>query len=92
MARNAVYERMVNASSRKAAECSLLILDKCQDYIESDNSVQVLASAAVFLLLCERFGVSAQDAFTAAKNMLADHDGRASDFRAVRDYVRNEVH
>lgn len=87
-----IYDRIINAPRAKTASATLLICNSLQDYIEAHPGVQVLATAAAFLLLCERFGVPAQDAFTAAKNLMNAHEGAAGkDFAAVREYLANEV-
>lgn len=89
---NPFYDRLINASRQDAASASVLILHSLQDYIEHANSAQVLATAAVFLLLCEKYGVAAQDAFRAATNLMNEHDGTLSrEFSAVRAYLNNEV-
>lgn len=86
------HDKIVNAPRDVAANATLLLIDRLQEFIEHHPGVQVTASAALFLLLCEKFGVQAQDAFTAAKNLMNARDGRLSkEFEAVRLYLANEV-
>ena len=87
-----IRDKLVNAPREVSAQATVLLIDALQDFIDHHPGVQVTASAALFLLLCERFGVDAQDAFTTAKNLMNAHDGRlAHEFQAVRMYLQNEV-
>ncbi|HWL80080.1 MAG TPA: hypothetical protein VNR89_03945 [Roseomonas sp.] len=87
-----IYDKLVNAPRDTSAAATVLLIDRLQDFIEEHPGVQVVAASALFLMLCERFGVSAQDAFTAAKNLMNEHDGTLShEFKAVRAYLANEV-
>lgn len=53
---------------------------------------QVAGTACVFLLLCERYKIPAQDAFSAVKNMMAHHDARGgTDFDGIRSYLDADV-
>ena len=86
---NAVYDRLVNAPRKETAGLTIGLLDRLQ--LSVNHGVQVAACAALFLTVCERFGVPAQDAFTASKNLMNDHDGRSHEFRGVQAYAENEL-
>lgn len=86
-----MYDKLTNAPVQRTASCAFHMVDVMQDHYQ-DPGVQVNAAAALFLLLCERFQVSAQDAFTAAKNLMNHADGsRRDEFEAIRLYLKNEV-
>lgn len=53
---------------------------------------QIAGLACSFLLLCERYRVPAQDAFSATKQMMNHHDARGgSDFDGIRSYLDADV-
>lgn len=87
-----IHDKITNAPRQLSATATVLLIDALQDYIEENPGVQVTAAAALFLLLCERFNVPAQDAFTATTNLMNGKDGRlAKEFEAVRLYLQHEV-
>lgn len=88
--KNVIYDKLVNAPRILTASLSLGLIDRVQGHYLTPG-VQVAALAATFLLVCERFNVEPQDAFTATKNLMNDHDGRSIEFEAVRLYLQNEV-
>lgn len=88
----AIYEQIINAPRDVSAQATVLLIDRLQDFIEERKGVQVVAAAALFLLLAERFGVEAQDVFTATKNLMRERDGGyAPQFKGVALYLENEV-
>lgn len=89
---SAIYEQIINAPRSVAASATVLLIDRLQDFIEQQKGVQVVAAAALFLLLAERFNVEPQDVFTATKNLMRQRDGDyAPQFKAVEMYLKNEV-
>lgn len=87
---NPIYDKLVNAPRVETAHATLSVIDRVQDH-HRNPGLQVAALAAAFLLMAERFQVSAQEAFTATQNLMNNHDGRAVEFEAVRLYLANEV-
>ena len=88
---NPVYEKMVNAERSEVAKVAFLQIDRLQEFY-AHPGLQVSGVAAVFILLCERFGVSPEDAFRAATNLMDEHDGRlGTEFAAIRQFLKNEV-
>lgn len=81
-------DRMVNASAGAVAHAAMSVLDAVQT---RPPEAQVLGAAAFFITACERFGVPAQDAFTAVTNLMNDREGRKPEFAAVRLYMENEL-
>lgn len=83
------YTALANASSKRVARASFLVLDQLQATAPHERP---LAAAAVFLLICERYGMAAQDVFVAIKNLLNDErHGGQEQFRAIRAYVEHEM-
>jgi hypothetical protein len=77
------------ASAKRTANATLGVLNALQNWTREE---QLLASAIVFLNLADFWQVSAQDAFTAATNMLNDKDGKVRpEFGAVRPYMEGEL-
>ena len=73
---------------RDAAGATMAIIDRAQDL---SPEAQIVAITASFKLLIERFGITAQDAFAIADNIMNHADGRRVEFDAVRAYLENEV-
>jgi len=83
------YDGLTNADPARVAKASFKLLNELQNH---DQGTICAASAAVFLILCERFKVEPQDVFTATKNLLvADRvDGR-HEFGAVKLFAQHEI-
>jgi hypothetical protein len=76
-------------STKAAARATIKVLDAVQ-YVRPEEAIAGLSAA--FLLITERYGVSAQTAFLAASNMMNHHDHRgASEFDAARSYLDADV-
>lgn len=83
-------DRMNAVAPRRIGNAAMDVLTSLQVRFTSEE--QVLAAAAVFLILAERFNVPAQDAFTVVKNvMLGAEQGMHPEFRAARAYADNEL-
>lgn len=86
-----IRDQLNNAPSEEVARVSYALIDRLQHEYEQPG-VQVAAAAAFFLLVAERFGVPAQDAFTATKNLMNDRDNRLKhEFQAARAFLREEI-
>lgn len=79
---------MSMAGVRESATSTMRVIDCVQDL---PPHLQVIAIAATFKLMIERFGIEGQDAFTITDNIMNHADGRRVEFDAVRDYLANEV-
>jgi hypothetical protein len=71
-----------------AARGTFTMLDRAQD-LRPEN--QLVATAALLLLLCEKQGISTQDVMTVTKNIMNSERDRHDDFRAIADYMRYEL-
>lgn len=76
-------------SSKRAAQTTVKVLSAVQ-FGGAEEAIAGLAAA--FLLITERYKVTAQDAFLATSNMMSHHDDRGrSEFEAVRSYLDADV-
>jgi len=76
-------------STKAAARATAAILSEVQMRPPEE---QVAGAACVFLLLCERYRIPAQDAFAATKQMMNDHDERGyTAFDGIRSYLDADV-
>ncbi|WP_043879586.1 hypothetical protein [Azorhizobium caulinodans] len=91
MARNAVYDQLVNAPREQTALATFHLLDALQAFHWS-RGLQINAAVLLCALLCDHLKVDLQDAMTAAKNLLRTHEDKlATEFEAIRWYLREEV-
>lgn len=58
---------------------------------ELQPHVQMHAATALFLLACERWGITPQVAISPATNLMNHAEGPRPEFRAVRQYMENEL-
>ena len=78
-------DRINNASPAAVASCAAAIADVLQDRPEE---VRVLGVAAFTKLFYERLGIPAQDAMTAAGNLMAEAERLGvKGFSGLRDYL-----
>ena len=83
------YDGLTNADPKAVAKAAMQVIDRLQLH---KSHIQAAAAAAVFLVLCDHYRVSAQDVMTATKNLLFDErQGKRPEFVALRDYVRYEI-
>lgn len=82
------HDRLVNAPAKEVAQASYTILDAVQ---KLRPEAQVLGAAAYFLASCTRFGVPAQDAFSAVTNLMNEGDGLREEFAAIQAYMEAEL-
>jgi hypothetical protein len=71
-----------------AGEATMGALDGIQRF---PREAQVLASAALFVLMCERFGLDVQDMMSATSNLMNHASGRRPEFAAVAAYMAGEL-
>lgn len=81
-------DKLTNIPTRQAANATMSIIDCVQRLQPEERPV---ALAASFLLLAERLDVPAQDLFTYSTNIMNHADGRRPEFKAVADYLENEL-
>jgi hypothetical protein len=82
-------DRLNNADQQRSAIASMEVIDRLQHHPADE---QIVAAAAVFLMLAEHYGITAQDAFTVTKNVINDTDRKLiPEFRAVRQYIHEEL-
>jgi site-specific DNA-adenine methylase len=82
-------DRLNNADQQQSAIAAMTVVDRLQNFAPDE---QLVGAAAVFLMLAEHYGVSAQDAFTVTKNVINDTDRKLiPEFRAVRQYIQEEL-
>jgi hypothetical protein len=81
-------DKINNADSEKVAKATFTILDRIQHFPAHE---QVLASAALFLVMAEHHKVQPQDVFTVTKNLMFEKTRMKAEFAALLDYVRYEI-
>ena len=75
--------------TKAAAQTTIAALNAIQD---RRPECQVAGLAAAFLLVCEKYGMPAQDAFTATRNMMHGHKARGGyEFDAAQSYLSDDV-
>lgn len=77
------------ASPRRVANCTMQIVDTTQRGYQPHEQLHAMAIA--FLMVCDHWGMPAQDVFSAAKNLLNDQDNKRPEFSAVEQYIANEL-
>ncbi|WP_142850904.1 hypothetical protein [Telmatospirillum sp. J64-1] len=88
--RSVVADSLNNIPSYHVANATFALIDRLQS--DQRPGLHIATAAALFLLICERYGVSAQDAFTVTKNLMNDADNRlVPQFAAIRQYLANEL-
>ena len=78
----------INTNVRHAANASVAVIDRLQAFNAHE---QVAGLGAVFLMMAEHHGISAQDAFSVITNIMNDAEGRRAEFAAVKMYMENEL-
>lgn len=84
-------DKLMNASRREVARNTVSIFDRIQGL---GKEAQVLALAAAFILMAQSAKVDTFDAFTAAKNLMADDlhsSGLAPQFAAMKYHLDTEL-
>jgi len=78
-----------NADLEVVAQAAFRIIETLQD---SKSHVQAAATAAAFLILCDRYRIEPQEVFRVAQKMLLDDvNGGRFEFRAMRLYAQHEL-
>jgi hypothetical protein len=81
-------DRMMLANHTRVAAGAIGVIDRLQTRYEPEY--QVLAAAAVLVLLAEHFGVRPLDVFDAISNMRRNLEGK-TEFQAVQMYIEREI-
>jgi hypothetical protein len=91
MARNKVYEQLVNADLGKALTAMYATVDRLQT--AGNPGEQVAGAAILFRLLCERFGMDLNDTFTATGRMIREPctKDQVVQLAAARQYLKEQL-
>lgn len=81
-------DKLNNADFKAVGTAAFEIINRIQ--VESAQT-QVLAAAAVFMLLAEHYEVRPTTATTIVSNLLAQENHRSVQLRAVKQYIENEL-
>lgn len=76
------------ADTTEVTRSTMAIIDAIQD---RPARTQVPAICAAFVLALECAGMNVGDALTISKNIINDADGRRPEFKAIEDYINNEL-
>jgi len=91
MRKDVVREQLINAPRQDTALATFHLLDTLQQFAHN-RGLQINAAILLAVLMCDHLGIEMQDAMTTAKNLLTTHDDKlATEFEAVRWYLREEV-
>jgi hypothetical protein len=87
---SAAYTQLANANADRVSEAMFTLIDRLQIYPPGER---VAAAAVLSILMAERFEVDPVDAFHISTNIIkaSDYYTRGQQFRAARDYLKNEV-
>ena len=89
--RNRIADELNNAPGQQCAIAAMDVIDRLQSHWENPGVI-VIGACAVFQMICDHYGVTPQDAFQVTQNCMNDTNGRyVPEFRAVKDYVENEL-
>lgn len=76
------------ADIKEVSNTTMSIIDAIQDY---PTRAQVPAVCAAFVLMLEAADVDAFDALAMSKNIINAADGKRPEFKAIADYIDNEL-
>lgn len=87
---NNTYLQLINASADRVSEAMFTMIDRLQIFSPGE---QVAAAAVLSMLMAERHGIDPVDAFRVGSQIVraSDYHTRGQQFRAARDYLKNEV-
>lgn len=89
MKTNRAYDALINADANELFTGMYALVDAVQ---KQKSGVQIGAVALLFRLVCERFDINVQDAFTAIGNMMSvAHHERRVQLAAARQYLKEEL-
>lgn len=77
-----------NANPDDVAAAAMQALDALQTH---QPHAQVTGAAALFLVIADHFGLTAQDVMTVVKNLMFHTQGGQPAFRALKVYAENEL-
>lgn len=85
-------DRLTNANRKRVAGLVVNLFDRIQSHPIKEE--QLLALAGAFVLMADAFRFSAQDAFTAVKNLMTQpdkEDGLVHQFAAMKYHLQTEL-
>jgi hypothetical protein len=82
-------DKLNMAPATAVGNVSMAVIDAVQGYPAEQRALGV---AHAFLALCERFDLRPNDTFLTVQNILNDVQGPRPEFRAVKSYLREEMH
>jgi hypothetical protein len=77
-----------NANPERVAKAAFNVIDRLQLFQPHE---QVLAAAALFVILTDAHKANPQDIITVTKNLMNEKQKLRAEFAAVRDYVKHEL-
>lgn len=83
------YDAFANAPVADVAEAVVAVINAVQTV---EPAIQAHAVALAFLLITQQYRVEPQDVFVVVKNLMASNAaGHSIEYRALLDYVENEL-
>lgn len=82
-----IRDKIMNTDAAAAAKTVMAVLDKIQ---HTDVNLQITSIGCLFVLICQRFDLSATDVLTAAANLMTDADTTRAEFRAAKALMQRE--
>lgn len=82
-------DRFNNLDPSLAARAAMLVISNIQNL--QSREAQIHGITAAFVILMERLGLDPQDTVTKTKNLMAWENDRRPEFRAVEQYVKEEL-
>lgn len=84
-------DQITSANRDSVAAAAFRVIDRVQN---SNQNVQIAGAAVAFVLMAERMGINPGDLYALADRIMRDDNagfGRAKQFAAVADYLKNEL-
>ena len=82
-------DKFMTMPARPVCNAAMALVDRIQ--YEPNKEVAMMAAACLFINLAEHWNMPAQDAFTAANNMMNHVVNKRAEFAAVRQYIQEEL-
>lgn len=81
-------DSLTNMDIKAASLATMAVVDSIQ---KMKTHEQIAGLCISFILLCENYGVPAQDVFTYSKNIINGADGKRVEFKGVQHYMKNKL-
>lgn len=88
-ASSSLRDKLGNAKLTHAAQAAMSVADAVQNF--PDKGVRLMGMASAFLIASDESGLPVPDLMSMARNCMNHADGRRPEFKAVGDYIRNEI-